>query len=476
MCLVKTWHSFTTAYSKAYSRTVMQRHLQELSRPLFRRTRTRLQVDVYNRLGRQLAVAIAKEDSSEVISTLQEMKDSSIRESRLNSLIQEIRSTTDLLDDVYTCDNCGAFCHSDDCYSVSDGDSTVCSSCFDDHYATCERRRCHEVVHIDSLCEVDDEQWCEHCRDNYAYHWESDDSWHSEPESCPPDCEDFYPSQRESEIWQKLRQLHIDSRDKTLRYEFPNNGISEVGESELADYLASLIPDDSTDRLSAIAQLFADDKGDAELLQWTKGRGTLPKRLSREFARRFNVKLSSAQLSQIGNIGSKHCCKKITLHVALHTGHIYWGESDFGQTPSGSCWWGGYAGARYQWEAMHNAFCFQIFSDETGPLQADRIRNGIGRCWVFVRDGIIVMYNQYLNGYVSDVFGTADLKLGMARTLSQILGLNYVACKVKNSYSGFYINGEGQSTNNGYVLGINPPQELPTVFDLKMSAPDCDES
>ena len=46
----------------------------------------------------------------------------------------------------------------------------------------CER--CGEMSHRDDACSVDDGdmEWCESCVENAAYYWESDGSYHSEPE------------------------------------------------------------------------------------------------------------------------------------------------------------------------------------------------------------------------------------------------------------------------------------------------------
>ena len=83
---------------------------------------------------------------------------------------------------------------SDDCGSVRDEIRSVLD--LSDYICTCDR--CGDEVMTDDTRPVDGEYWCESCRDNHAYYWESDDEYHSEPE--PEDEDDCIPDYHDTDL------------------------------------------------------------------------------------------------------------------------------------------------------------------------------------------------------------------------------------------------------------------------------------
>lgn len=77
-------------------------------------------------------------------------------------------------DESWTCEHCDEVTW-DDCHDV-DGQS-CCNSCWEDA-PRCDR--CDRDTW--ETRDVDGDNWCGRCVENYAYYWESDDEYHSDPE------------------------------------------------------------------------------------------------------------------------------------------------------------------------------------------------------------------------------------------------------------------------------------------------------
>jgi len=78
-------------------------------------------------------------------------------------------------DDRHECEHCGLETW-DDLTTIAGED--CCDACRE-RARTCDR--CNRDTF--RVYDVDEEDWCESCRENNAYYWDSDGSYHSEPES-----------------------------------------------------------------------------------------------------------------------------------------------------------------------------------------------------------------------------------------------------------------------------------------------------
>jgi hypothetical protein len=364
-------------------------------------------------------------------------------------------------DELCTCEDCGAGVSGDDITMI--GECGVCDSCRDrGNYFRCDD--CGEWFHDDvSYSTARRACVCGACVESY-YYWESDNEYHSEPEpeergDSPVD-PDHGRNERGEKIWQWLR----GRRGQRHRVEMPNNGIAEAGVVRIVDVVAPYNSDDTAEGIIARAVRYdlqywlAEERRerDSELTEWVTRSGTLPKRLSKWFAKR-GVKLSSDVLGKVGDIARQYCPKKSVFVYDVVGGDgpngswAEWEPGDYGEKPT-SCWFGdgSYNGARLQLQAQHQGFAVRFYDP-------DDTSRGVGRCWVIVENGIAFLFNAY---------GPYSL-LSIARMLSQEAGAIYHEVK-SFEWSEAYINpckAEAQAV--GYCADDEFPKESYSIKGIR---------
>ena len=171
-------------------RQIVRRHIWDRLSPYSRCRSLRIEYGTSYRshvaklrhFGKLLSQAIAANDETEIVDVLNRLRPLIMPRS-FSTLISKLHDK-DLIEDYRQCEDCGTLHHVDDSLIYDDGN--ICSDCAE-NYCTCERRRCGETCRTEDTRNVEGEIWCEHCADNYAYFWESDQEYHTEPE---PEYED----------------------------------------------------------------------------------------------------------------------------------------------------------------------------------------------------------------------------------------------------------------------------------------------
>lgn len=187
----------------------------------------------------------------------------------------------------------------------------------------------------------------------------------------------------------------------------------------------------------------------------TKGRyvGTLPKQCSAYCYKNYGVSLTSDTLTKIGNIIARHGLVREDKHYEWDlTDRFDWCDGDFGD--SGSCFWGGNAGARDMLEDA-GAFALRLYRPDG---------RGYARCWVLPQDGIYYMFNAYGEPLVT-----------LARILATSKGYSY---KRVTLYNNDELSGTLYLNNNGKGYAIAPQTVLDTLpdahdFRLKEQSRTC---
>ncbi|MGB1284973.1 MAG: hypothetical protein ACPG7F_00450 [Aggregatilineales bacterium] len=176
--------------------------------------------------------------------------------------------------------------------------------------------------------------------------------------------------------------------------------------------------------------------------QWTvKGRGdyvgTFPKRISKYFYKKYEIKCPAEFLQQIGNIARQHSDDESS-YLFDFTAEFNWQDGDYGD--SGSCFWGGRSGAR-EMLAENGALAIRFYHPD---------KTGKARAWLFKqREGQYIIFNGY--GFKS------DSTLTITRVFSQFTGLSYRKVYVQN-------HGTDNGTlwiNSGRGYMIASPDKLP---------------
>lgn len=182
--------------------------------------------------------------------------------------------------------------------------------------------------------------------------------------------------------------------------------------------------------------------------------GTLPKRISSIVYKKAGFNLPPEIMSEIGNIARKYTVGESLYHFDF-TDQFDWEAGDFGD--SGSCFWGGRAGARVM---IQNAggLALRFYTNATGE-------RGFARCWLLPipRKEAIIAFNIYgLNGN----------GITVPRILSEFLGVPYKGQTVKFLNNGsddntLYINGAA-----GWLVGSGSQDWTGTV-DLHLHDEDA---
>ena len=212
---------------------------------------------------------------------------------------------------------------------------------------------------------------------------------------------------------------------KPFQIKTPDGDLSREGISALNTYLY----DQSLDELPTEFEYV-----------WTTKRGTLPKRVQSHFYKAHGVKLTTEQISEIGNLAKRHASLGITYTLDF-TGSIDWEAGDFGD--GGSCFWGDRESAKEMIE--ENGYALRAFRQamrypEESALDYRNLR-GYARCWIapIGSDRLIVF-----NGY-------GETSLLFARLLSMRFSCGYQRIHLLNHGSDdstLYING-----GTGFMVG-----------------------
>lgn len=308
---------------------------------------------------------------------------------------------------------------------------------------------------------------CDHCLSHRFYQWR-DGTFHTGPQVGKCRHPDQGASQRESEIWLKMMELHQKSKAMPIKYAMPGNSVDIKGINAIVEFFSK----NNNRKLQEIAGyvnefLLREGPGvdpHAVTVEWRTSGGLLPKRISRFVKEKFDVKMSNDELGALGSLAGGFAPKESSFVLDVTNGRraMTWSPGDFGD--SGSCLWGAEKSyVRWQFETQHNAFAVRFFQPtaqvERGSQALQIAKQGVGRCWGVVQNGKLFLFNAY---------GPHSL-LTTSRLLVAMMGGGFNIRNVaKLTNKGgrcpiFYING-----TKGFVIGKEPEDQLPVTHDFNM--------
>lgn len=186
--------------------------------------------------------------------------------------------------------------------------------------------------------------------------------------------------------------------------------------------------------------------------QWCTKSGTLPKRIQRHAFKVGGLKLTAAQMTQIGNVTRAHAPDTET-YVFDFTKKFDWRAGDFGD--SESCFW------------QSNTLSLGVLARNGGLavrlFQPENPKCGYARAWMVQQaPRRLVLFNAY---------GATGLV--MARALSQHFGTYYrwTDMSVDGSHESFWINRGGRAVIVGDYEDIKAVTNVDLTFDLE---PECE--
>lgn len=171
--------------------------------------------------------------------------------------------------------------------------------------------------------------------------------------------------------------------------------------------------------------------------------GKFSKRVRKYYYTHHGLKSPDAFITEIGNLARQHTVNQLTYYVEF-TARFNWQAGDFGDR--GSCYWGGYAGARTMLEDNGGMAVLFFSQDE----------HGYGRAWFVDMDGHYLLFNGY--GFSANSTHT------IASVVAAFLGMTYKKIRLENrgTDSGvLYING-----GIGYVVG--PIEIIETIENVDL--------
>lgn len=116
--------------------------------------------------------------------------------------------------------------------------------------------------------------------------------------------------------------------------------------------------------------------------------GTMPKRISKFFAKFSDVKIPETTATKIGNVAGKFFATKGKLYYIDFVAEFNWKAGQFGDADS--CFWGGREDARRIME-KNGCMALRFFKDEKHVAT-----NGMARSWLFpVFDNSVLIFNGY---------------------------------------------------------------------------------
>lgn len=156
-------------------------------------------------------------------------------------------------------------------------------------------------------------------------------------------------------------------------------------------------------------------------------RGTLPKRVSKFYAKTHNIKLPDSILAELGNLARRHSSMQEVYHIEF-VNRFDWQDGDFGD--DGSCLWTYNAGGRMMIET-NGGWAIRFYDDHD---------DGFARAWVVnVETDLYVVFNGY---------GLTTLQI--TRILAVFTGKTYAKISIRNKFhSQLFIN----DGNQGYIVG-----------------------
>lgn len=168
---------------------------------------------------------------------------------------------------------------------------------------------------------------------------------------------------------------------------------------------------------------------------WTTNRGTFPKRVQSFYYKEHKLKLTTDQISELGNMARRHSSNGET-YILDFTNRFDWSSGDFGD--GGSCFWGDRSGAREMLES-NGAYAVRGFKRkypiESEILDYGNVR-GYARAWLApVGTNLFVLFNGY-----------GENALTFARLL---------ALKWNCSYKRIELYNNGDSDGTLYINGSN---------------------
>lgn len=175
------------------------------------------------------------------------------------------------------------------------------------------------------------------------------------------------------------KQIKIET-GKLFKVTTPAGDISSAGMCEIDTYLAmcgyGYLPED----FDAV---------------WCTKQGTLPKRIQRHLYKAKSIKLTSENLTQLGNIAKRHTTDGSTF-ILDFTQKIDWQDGDFGD--AGSCFWGDKAGAKDMLQ-QNKAYAIRAWRWRTAHAQfglAYQNVRGYARAWVAtIGNNLFAVFNGY---------------------------------------------------------------------------------
>lgn len=219
---------------------------------------------------------------------------------------------------------------------------------------------------------------------------------------------------------------------------FPAGDLSSAGVRAVLDYI-NAVNFNTSDEWRALnpdwARPYLPELADSWQWSWIvqKGEfaGTLPKRIRNYYFKAHGIKCPDTFIQEIGNIARQHTASNTVYRFEI-VDEFDWEAGDYGD--SGSCYWGGNAGARLM--LRENGGMAILFMTDSGT--------GYARAWlVHLGGNIYIIFNGY--GFERGVYAT----LTIARVFATFLNLTYKKIELDNSTgSTLYIN-----NNAGYIIG-----------------------
>lgn len=193
---------------------------------------------------------------------------------------------------------------------------------------------------------------------------------------------------------------------------------------------------------------------------WMTPAGKFTKRLAKYYYLAFKHKLTSEDISQIGNLAKNHFNQRQEYWYDIDYS-LDWHAGDFGD--NGSCFWGNHEGARLAMQNDNRFFAFRLFQKPTTRQYLTETFQGFARCWGCTDDrGFVVLFNAYSSGYWN-----VNL-IRFARLFASINDMDYQQVRVRNSTHWLlYLN-----SGNAYAVG---PTDIVRGLNEYDFALDCSE-
>lgn len=228
---------------------------------------------------------------------------------------------------------------------------------------------------------------------------------------------------------------------------------------ELVSSVYYAIPSDesNTDRLVQATLLkFAE----SDTLELVNKQGKLLKRFAKFYKQETGTMLSDSLMGVIGDKLQYHVSQQggVNEYFIDFTNRIEWNDGQFGK--GDSCWWGCFSDSREVF-TENGGWGIRFYRDSDDE-------NGIGRCWILPRDGLLLCFNAYgvQRANVSKVLKAFFAQHGIILHYKKLE-------KLYNSFNGDipYINTDENSGSSGAFVMYPEPLEASAIlnqYDLYM--------